>query len=112
MSKMYDASEKMSESLDMPMKEGKDRKYYPHVDFDSKQFPEIEKMKVGKKVMLMIEVKPTQYSINEREGSEAKSSMCMEVLRVGMSDDQEAGMEKDEKMDKMVDKMYPKKKSE
>lgn len=109
---MYDAGEKMSESLEMPVsKEGKDRKYYPHVDFDSKQFPEIKSMKVGKKYMLMIEVKPTRFSINEREGSEEKSSMCMEVLRVGMGD-QEAGMEKGEKMDKMVEKMYPKKEEE
>lgn len=107
--KMYDASEKMSESLEMPMKEGKDRKYYPHVDFESKQFPDIEKMKVGKKYMLMIEVKPTRYSINEREGSESKSSMCMEVIRVGMADDQDAGREGNEKVDKMVEKMYNKK---
>ena len=110
--KMYDASEKMSESFEGPVdvEKGKDKKYYPHVDFDSKQFPEIEKMKVGKKCMLMIEVKPTRYSINEREGNESKSSMCMEVLRVGMAEDQEAGMEKEEKMEKMVDKMYPNKK--
>jgi hypothetical protein len=112
--KMYDAGEMMSKSFDGPVtaKEGKDRKYYPHLDMDSNQFPEISKMKVGEKCMLMIEVKPTRYSINEREGQEAKSSMCFEVMRVGMAEDQEAGMEKEEKMDKMVDKMYPKKKED
>lgn len=96
----------MGELESSPMKG--ERKYYPHFDFDSKQFPDVEKMKVGKKYMVTMEVKPIRYSINEREGSKSKSSMCFEVLRVGMSDDQDSGMEKDEKLDKMVDKMYKK----
>lgn len=112
MSKMYDAGEKMGEGIESPMKESKDRKYYPHLDFDSKQFPEISKMDVGKKYMLSIEVKVTRKSQNEADGKEPKASLCCEVMRVGMDDDQESGMDKEEKMDKMVDKMYPSKKSE
>ncbi len=108
---MYDASEKMSESMDMPMEsvKGKDRKYYPHLDMDSNQFPEISNLKVGQKAMLIIEVKPTRYSINEKEGDKSpKSSMCFEVIRVGMADDQNESSEK--KVDKMMEKMYPEKK--
>ena len=114
---MYDASESESEryggemEIAMPSKDGKKetRKYYPHLDLNSNQFPEIGNMKVGSKVMLMIEVKPTRFSINEKEGKEPKSEMCFEMTKVGMCDDQEEGMDKEEKMDKMVEKMYPKK---
>ena len=87
----------------------KDKKYYPHLDMDSNQFPDIAKLKVGQKCMLMIEVKPTRYSINEKEGDKnPKSSMCFEVMRVGMADEQNESSEK--KVDKMVEKMYPEKK--
>jgi len=58
--------------------------------------------------MLMVEVKPVRVSTSESEGQKEKTSMCMEIRRIGMADDQEAGMEKDEKVDKMVEKMYPK----
>lgn len=103
---MYDAGEKMSDSMDMPM-ESKNKVYYPHLDFDSNQFPDIAKMDVGKKYVLEIEVNVTRKSQNESEGKEAKSSLCCEVRKVGMSDDQnESG---DEKTTKMVEKMYPKK---
>lgn len=106
---MFDAGRKMGkeEMIGVPSKSDK---YYPHLDLDSEAFPMIKEMKVGKKCMLTIEVKPTSFSVNEREGDKERSSMCMEILRVGMSDDQEEGMEKDEKMDKMVEKMYPEKK--
>ena len=109
MTKMYDAGEKMGSMMDeMPSTgKGKDKKYYPHLDFDSNQFPEISNMKVGTEAMLVIKVKPTRFSINEKEGNEPKSSMCFEVLEVGMSDDQNEPSEK--KVDKMVEKMYPKK---
>lgn len=107
---MYDASESESEmygeEVAMPSKGGKStKKYYPHLDFDSKQFPEISNMKVGKECMLLVKVKPTRFSINEKEGTEAKSEMCFDVLEVGMSDDQNESS--DEKTNKMVDKMYP-----
>jgi hypothetical protein len=115
--KMYDASESESERYgeEMPMESVKGsskketRKYYPHLDLNSNQFPEIGNMKVGSKVMLMVEVKPTRFSINEKEGKEPKSEMCFEITRVGMAEDQDAGKEGSEKVDKMVEKMYPKK---
>ena len=115
--KMYDASESESERYgeDMPMElvkgssKKETRKYYPHLDLNSNQFPEIGNMKVGSKVMLMVEVKPTCFSINEKEGKEPKSEMCFEITRVGMAEDQDAGKEGEEKVDKMVEKMYPKK---
>ena len=94
-------------------KKGEDKKIYPHIDLNSKQFPELENMKVGKSCMIMLEVKPIRYSINDGDPKgEAKASMCMEIHKIGMADDQEAGMEKEEKMDKMVEKMYPEKKKE
>jgi len=109
---MYDAAEKMSEMEVMPStgKKGEPRKYYPHLDINSEAFPMIKDMKVGEKCMLMIEVKPVRVSTSESEGKEEKTSMCMEIRKIGMADDQESGMEKDEKMDKMVSKMYPEKK--
>lgn len=98
----------MDEMSDGPVavEKGKERKYYPHLDMDSNQFPEISKLKVGKKVMLTIEVKPTRFSVNEKEGKEPKSSMCFEVLRVGMAKDQSAGMSGGEKVENIVNKMY------
>jgi len=113
---MYDVSETESEKyreeiLIAPFKDGKKepRKYYPYLDLNSNQFPEIENIKVGSKVMLMIEVKPTRFSINEKEeGKKPKSEMHFEILRVGMGDI-EKGMDKEEKMNKMLEKMYPKK---
>lgn len=105
---MYDAGRKMGKA-ETAISPSKSDKYYPHLDLDSKQFPMLKDMKVGKKCVLMIEVKPTSFSVNEREGQEENSSMCMEVLRVGMAEDQDAVMEKDEKMEKMVEKMYPSK---
>ena len=83
--------------------------YYPHLDFDSDQFPEIKNMKVGKKYKMVIEVKPTRMSISEREdekGNEKRQSMCMEVLSAGMKEKKLSG---EEKTDKMIEKMYPKK---
>lgn len=110
--KMYDAAENIGEGLEEKLMEstkGEKRKYYPHLDMDSNQFPDISKLKVGQKCMLMIEVKPTRYSINEKEGDKnPKSSMCFEVLRVGMADEQNESSEK--KVDKMMEKMYPEKK--
>jgi hypothetical protein len=109
--KMYDAGEsfgKTEMAIESPGN-SKDKKYYPHLDMDSNQFPDISKLKVGQKCMLMIEVKPTRYSINEKEGDKnPKSSMCFEVLRVGMADEQNESSEK--KVDKMMEKMYPEKK--
>lgn len=103
---MYGAD--MPEMVEGSSKKGDEKKIYPRLDLNSKQFPEIENMKVGKKSIITLEVKPTRFSINDGDPkAEAQSSMCFEVIRVGMGD-QEAGMEKDEKMDKMIDKMYPK----
>jgi len=57
----------------------------------------------------MFEVKPIRHSIDEKEGDKnLKSSMCFEVVRVGMADEQNESSEK--KVDKMVEKMYPEKK--
>lgn len=116
---MYDASESESEryggemEIATPSKGKKEtRKYYPHLDLNSNQFPEIGNMKVGSKVMLMVEVKPTRFSINEKEGKEPKSEMCFEITRVGMAEDQDAGEEGEKKVDKMVEKMYPSKKDD
>ena len=111
MPKMYDAGEIYNDS-EMKMLEpgSKNKKYYPHIDLNSKNLPEIKDMKVGKKYIMTIEVKPIRFSINESEGSEKKASMCFEVSKVGLADDQDSSMEKDEKMDKMVEKMYPEKK--
>lgn len=113
--KMFDASESESEryGMDMPIGEENSskketRKYYPHLELNSNQFPSISEMKVGNKVLLTIEVKPTRFSINEKEGKEPKSEMCFDILRVGMSEDQDAGKESGEKVDNMVKKMYPK----
>lgn len=116
--KMYDASESESEryGMDMPMESVKGsgkketRKYYPHLDLNSNQFPGIADMKVGSKCLMTIEVKPTRFSINEKEGKEPKSEMCFEILRVGMADDQDAGKESGEKVEGMMKKMYPEKK--
>jgi len=109
--KMYDAGELMKNSeiaIEAP-RNMKGKKYYPHLDMDSNQFPDIAKLKVGQKYMLMFEVKPIRHSINEKEGDKnPKSSMCFEVVRVGMADEQNESLEK--KVDKMVEKMYPEKK--
>ena len=120
--KMYEAGltrKEMYGEMDMPVeatgssKKAEEKKIYPHLELNSKQFPEIENMKVGKKFLITIEVKPTRFSINDGDPKgEAKASMCFEISRIGMADDQEEGMEKDEKMDKMVEKMYPEKKEE
>jgi hypothetical protein len=75
-----------------------------------KQFPEISKMDVGKTYMIEVEVKVTRKSENETDGKEPKSSLCCEVRKVGMSDDQNEPAEK--KVDNMVAKMYPDKKAE
>lgn len=107
--KMYDAGEKMDSMIDSPVSDKK-KVYYPHLDFDSNQFPEIDNVKVGDTCMLEIEVKSVRYSKNESGGKEAKSSMCFEVIKVGMSDDQNEPSEK--KVDKMVEKMYPTKKDD
>lgn len=104
---MYDAGEKMDSMIDSPVSDKK-KVYYPHLDFDSNQFPEIDNIKVGDTCMLTIEVKSCRYSKNESEGKEAKSSMCFEVMKVGMSDDQNESA--DSKTSKMVEKMYPSKK--
>lgn len=118
---MYEAGLTRNEMYDedMPMMEEKsskkeeEKKIYPHLDLNSKQFPEIENMKVGKKTIIMIEVKPIRFSINDEEPKgEVQASMCFEITRIGMAEDQEAGMEKGEKMEKMVEKMYPKKEEE
>lgn len=106
---MYDAGESYKDSeMEMAEPGSKNKKYYPHIDLNSENFPEIEDMKVGRKYILTIEVKPTRFSINESEGSKKKASMCFEVSKVGMADDQDAGKEGGEKVDKMVEKMYPK----
>lgn len=119
--KMYEAGltrkemygDDMPEMVEGSSKKGQEKKIYPHLDLNSKQFPEIENMKVGKKFMITIEVKPTRFSINDGEPKgEAQASMCFEITKIGMAEDQESGMEKDEKMDKMVEKMYPKKEEE
>ena len=108
---MYDAGELMKDS-EMAVESSPssdDRKYYPHLDMSSNQFPDISKLKVGQKCMLMIEVKPKRYSVNENDGDKnPKASMCFEVMRVGMADEQNESSEK--KVDKMVEKMYPEKK--
>jgi len=94
-------------------KKMEDKKIYPHIDLNSKQFPELEDMKVGKSYLITLEVKPIRFSINDGEPKgEAKASMCMEIHKVGMAEDQDAGMEGDEKTDKMVEKMYPSKKED
>jgi hypothetical protein len=81
----------------------KDKKIYPNLDLNSNQLPEIKDMKVGEKCMLIIEVKPTRYSINDKDPKEeAESQMCFEVLRVGRKE------KKGDKLDKMVEKMYSK----
>jgi hypothetical protein len=111
MTKLYDAAEKMSDmEVDIPStgKKGEPRKYYPHLDINSEAFPMIKDMKVGEKCMLMVEVKPVRVSTSESEGKKDNTSMCMEIRRIGMADDQEAGKESSEKVDKMVEKMYPK----
>ena len=118
MSKMYDAGETRDQMYgeDMPMMEsgGKSKKdtkkYYPDLDLDSNQFPEIPNLKVGETVMLCIQVKPTRYSINEKEGNEPKSNMCFDILQIGVDDDQNEPADK--KVDNMVSKMYPDKKTE
>lgn len=109
---MYDAAEKMSDmEVNMPSsgKKGESRKYYPHLDINSEAFPMIKDMKVGEKCLLMVEVKPVRVSTSESESKGEMTSMCMEIRRIGMADDQEASMEKDEKIEKMVGKMYKKK---
>lgn len=102
---MNDAGEKMSDSDMQVESSSKNEKYYPHLDFSSKQLPEIKKWNVGKKYTLVIEVKATRKSINEKEGNEAKEEMCFEVLKVGVKSNK---MSNDEKTDKMVEKMYDK----
>ena len=82
--KMFDAGEKMSEMDCCEEKPSKNKKYYPYLSFESDQFPEIKKMKIGKKYTLVIEVNPTRYSTNEREGKETESSISLEVLKVGL----------------------------
>jgi hypothetical protein len=105
---MYDAGEKMSDSMDMEMpSESKNKVYYPHLDFDLKQFPEISKMDVGKTYMLEMEVKVTRKSESETETTSPKASLCCEVRKVGMADDQNEPADK--KVDNLVEKMYPKK---
>jgi 2,3-bisphosphoglycerate-independent phosphoglycerate mutase len=85
-------------------KKGKEKKIYPHLDLNSNQLPEIKDMKVGEKCMLVIEVKPTRYSINDQDPKEeAESQMCFEVLRVGKKE------KKGNKVDEMMDKMYSEK---
>jgi len=101
--KMYDAGEKMSESMDAPMDSSKNEKYYPHLDLDNKQLPEISKWQVGKKYTLVVEVKATRKSMREKEGSEAKESMCFEVQRIGVKPGNISG---DQKVNKIVDNMY------
>lgn len=115
---MYDAGETRSEmygeDMEMPLSSGKakkdSKKYYPHLDIDSNQFPEISNLKVGETKMLMIQVKPTRYSVNEKEGNEPKSNMCFDILQIGIADEQNESADK--KTDKLVEKMYPSKKSD
>lgn len=105
---MYDAGRKMNEEMatKSPLKK---EMYYPHLDLDSKQLPEIKSWKVGQKYMLLVEVKATRKAMNEREGKEAKEDMCFEIHKIGVKEKEMSG---EEKTDKMVEKMYPKKEEE
>ena len=102
---MYEAGRKMNEEMSIESPSKKDM-FYPHLDLDSKQLPEIKDWKVGQKYRLIIEVKATRKAMNEREGKEAKEDMCFEIHKIGVG---EKEMSSEEKTDKMVEKMYPKK---
>jgi hypothetical protein len=103
--KMYEVGQKRGEEMELEAP-SKNEMYYPHLDLNSKQLPEIKSWKVGQKYMLVLEVKATRKAMNEKEGKEAKDDMCFEIHKVGVK---EKEMSNDEKTDSMVEKMYPKK---
>lgn len=106
--KMYDIGEKMDRESVIAQTSSK--KYYPQINIDSKIFPEIEDMKVGQKYTFTIEAKPVRFSVNENEKDGKVSSMCFEISKIGLNDDKDISSEGSDKVDKMVNKMYPKKK--
>lgn len=95
-------------NTDIPVSYKEKGKYYPHIDLDSKAFSEIDDMKVGGKYVLTIEVKPIRMSQSE-DSDGKRTSMCFEVRKIGLNGDSDEDMEGDEKVNKMVDKMYAKK---
>jgi len=103
--KMYEVGKKMGEEMAIE-KPSKNEMYYPHLDLNSEQLPEIKDWKVGQKYTLVVEVKATRKSMNEREGNEAKEDMCFEIHKIGVKENEKSN---DEKTDEMVEKMYPKK---
>ncbi len=104
--KLHDAGVRHGDMYDRPaeVEEVKNRIAYPEMRINDKQFPEIDKLSVGKKTMLLVEVKPRSFSVGEM-GRKLKN-MDLEILRIGIAKNQKEEIESEEKTNKIIEKMY------